>query len=89
MTGVSVSKPDPSGGSAGRVAARDDVPRQDGTPMRVLAFDPAGGTLARCAGTDGIPVTVETALLRHLEPGAIVLVHAGLALVQLDAEWLP
>ena len=56
--------------------------------MRVLAFDPAGGTLARCAGTDGILSTVETALLRPLEPGAIVLVQAGIALARLDAEWV-
>ncbi|HKG02911.1 MAG TPA: HypC/HybG/HupF family hydrogenase formation chaperone [Conexibacter sp.] len=58
-------------------------------PMRVLALDPAGGTLACCAGTDGIPMTVETALIRPLEPGAIVLVQAGMALARLDAEWVP
>jgi hydrogenase maturation factor len=57
--------------------------------MRVLALDPAGGTRARCAGADGIPETVEAALLGRLEPGAIVLVHAGVALSQLDAEWAP
>jgi hydrogenase maturation factor len=57
--------------------------------MRVLAFHPAGGTLARCAGTDGIPTTVETALLDPLEPGAIVLVHRGIALLRLDEEWEP
>jgi len=57
--------------------------------MRVLALDPGGGTLARCAGTDGIPATVEVALLDPLEPGAIVLVHSGVALVRLDDEWVP
>ncbi len=57
--------------------------------MRVLALDPAGGTRARCAGADGIPATVETALVGPLEPGAIVLVHAGVALSRLDAEWAP
>ncbi len=58
--------------------------------MRVLALDPAGSTRARCAGTDGIPVTVETALIVPLvEPGAIVLVQAGMALARLDAEWVP
>jgi hypothetical protein len=57
--------------------------------MRVLALDPAGGSLARCAGTDGIPTTVETALLGPLEPGAIVLVRAGVALARLDGEWVP
>jgi len=58
-----------------------------GAPMRVLALDRAGGTLARCAGVDGVPSTVETALVCPLEPGAIVLVHAGVALARLDAEW--
>jgi hypothetical protein len=56
--------------------------------MRVLVL-PAGGTLARCAGTDGIPITVETALISPLEPGASVLVQAGIALTRLDTEWVP
>jgi NADPH:quinone reductase-like Zn-dependent oxidoreductase len=60
-----------------------------GMPMRVLVLDPAGGTLARCAGTDCVPTTVETALISPLEPGAIVLVKAGIALVRLDVEWVP
>jgi hydrogenase maturation factor len=55
--------------------------------MRVLALEPSGGTLARCAGADGIPATVETALVGPLEAGAILLVHAGVALVRLDGEW--
>lgn len=55
--------------------------------MRVLALDPAGGTLARCAAVDGVLATVETALLGPLETGAIVLVHAGIALARLDLEW--
>jgi len=55
--------------------------------MRVLALDPAGGSLARCAGVDGVPLTVELALLGRLPAGAIVLVRAGIALAQLDAEW--
>jgi hydrogenase maturation factor len=84
---VSVHGPDPPGTSARgrlrRAAGRED----EGVPMRVLALDPAGGSLARCAGTDGIPRTVETALVGRLEPGAIVLVHSGVALVRLDAEW--
>jgi len=58
-------------------------------PMRVLALDPAGSTLARCAGTDGTAATVETALVGVLEPGAILLVHRGIALARLDAEWAP
>jgi len=75
---------------AGGVAARSgDTSEPSGTPMRVLALDPAGSTRARCAGTDGIPVTVETALIRPVEPGAIVLVHAGIAFTRLDTEWVP
>ncbi|MBS1869231.1 MAG: HypC/HybG/HupF family hydrogenase formation chaperone [Actinobacteria bacterium] len=73
----------------GRDASRDRDGQQDGTPMRVLALDRSGGTRARCAGADGIPMTVETALLDPLEPGAIVLVQAGIALVRLDTEWAP
>jgi hypothetical protein len=57
--------------------------------MRVLVLDPAGGTLARCAGVDGQVKTIETALIRPLEPGAIVLVHGHVALARLDDEWVP
>jgi hydrogenase maturation factor len=59
----------------------------EGTPMRVLALHPRDEGLARCAAVDGIPVTVETTLVGALEPGAIVLVHAGVALARLDLEW--
>lgn len=62
--------------------------RRDGTAMRVLAVEPASG-LARCAGTDAVAETVETALVAPVEPGDIVLVHAGVALLRLDAEWSP
>jgi hydrogenase maturation factor len=55
--------------------------------MRVLLPDRGEGTLARCAGIDGVPTMVETALIGPLEPGAIVLVQAGIALARLDAEW--
>lgn len=55
--------------------------------MRVLALDPAGGTLARCSAADGTLQTVECALVGPLEPRAILLVHAGVALARLDAEW--
>ena len=55
--------------------------------MRVFALDPAGGTLARCAGIDSVPKTIETVLVAPLEPGAIVLVAAGIALARLDTEW--
>lgn len=57
------------------------------TPMRVLAVARGGGTLARCAGADGVPATVETALIAPLEAGAVVLVHAGVALARLDGDW--
>jgi hypothetical protein len=88
VEGVSIYEPDPSG--AGGVAARSgDAPECEGTPMRVLALAPGGSTLARCAGIDGIPVTIETALLGALEPGAIVLVQGGIALARLDTEWAP
>jgi len=59
-------------------------------PMRVLALKPAAsGTFARCAGVDGIPATVETTLVGPLEPGAVVLVQRGVALLRLDDEWQP
>jgi len=57
--------------------------------MRVLALHPACGTLARCVSVDGVLETVQTALIGPLEPGAIVLVHAGIALARLDDEWVP
>ena len=57
--------------------------------MRVLALAPAVGTLARCAGTDGVPTTVDTVLIGPCEPGAILLVHCGVALARLDGEWAP
>lgn len=63
--------------------------RDEPTPMRVLVLDPAGGTRVRCAGIDGVARTVEAALLGPLEPGAIVLVRAGVALARLDTEWAP
>ncbi len=86
---MSEREPDRPGGRGLGVRTRG-VREEGGTPMRVLALDPAGSTRARCAGTDGIPVTVETALIVPLvEPGAIVLVQAGMALARLDAEWVP
>jgi HupF/HypC family len=72
---------------AGSLGLRGRTSSAAPRPMRVLALDPSGGTLARCAGVDGIPHTIETALVFPLEPGAIVLVRAGLALARLDAEW--
>jgi len=88
--GVSAREPDRPAGTAHGLGIRTRVVREEGgSLMRVLALDPAGGTLARCAGTDCLPVTVETALVCPLEPGAIVLVKAGIALVRLDTEWVP
>lgn len=88
--GVSAREPHRPAGTARGLGIRTRVVREaGGMPMRVLALDPAGGTLARCAGTDCVPITVETALLSPLEPGAIVLVKAGIALARLDAEWVP
>ena len=84
---VSAYETDPPG--AGGLSTDRTSRVEPAAPMRVLALDPAGGTLARCAGTDGIPQTVETVLVAPLEPGAIVLVQAGIALVHLDAEWAP
>lgn len=87
---MSANGTDPPPGAAGGLGLRGRTTRDEqGTPMRVLALDPAGSTLARCAGTDAIPVTVETALLDAIEPGAVVLVHRGIALARLDAEWVP
>lgn len=88
---MSAREPDPSVGTARGLSVRTrEVREEGGMPMRVLALDPAGSTRACCAGTDGIPVTVETALIVPLvEPGAIVLVQAGMALVRLDTEWVP
>jgi hypothetical protein len=87
---VSADERDPPTGTARGSALRGRDPiEQHGTPMRVLALDRAGGTHARCAGIDGVPATVETALVGPLEPGAIVLVDAGVALLRLDAEWVP
>ncbi|HEX4807208.1 MAG TPA: HypC/HybG/HupF family hydrogenase formation chaperone [Conexibacter sp.] len=57
-----------------------------GVVMRVLALDPCGSR-ARCAALDGIPLTIETALVGGLEPGAMVLVQAGVALARLDVDW--
>ena len=51
--------------------------------MRVERIDDARG-LALCASDDGAKSTVEIALV-EVEPGARVLVHAGVALAELPA----
>jgi hydrogenase maturation factor len=56
----------------------------EGMPMRVLALDPER-SLALCAGEDGERATVEVSLLEAVAPGDVVLVHAAVALVRLEA----
>jgi hydrogenase maturation factor len=56
----------------------------EGVPMRVLKLDDVRG-LALCEGGDGERATVETALVDPVEPGDELLVHAGVALVRLEA----
>lgn len=58
----------------------------EGVPMRVLAGDAA--ELALCAAPDGARTLVETLLVGPVEPGDVVLVHAGAALARL-AEGAP
>ena len=56
----------------------------EGTSMRVLRLDP-DRSLALCAGEDGERVTVEVSLLEAVAPGDVVLVHAAVALLRLEA----
>lgn len=55
----------------------------EGTPMLVERIDEGRG-LALCAAEDGSKSTVEIALV-SVAPGDRVLVHAGVALVELAA----
>jgi hydrogenase maturation factor len=55
----------------------------EGIAMRVERIDDTRG-LALCAAEDGSKSTVEIALV-DVEPGDRVLVHAGVALAELDA----
>jgi hydrogenase maturation factor len=55
----------------------------EGVPMRVLRVDAARG-LALCEREDGAHSTVETALVDGVAPGALVLVHAAVALALLE-----
>jgi hydrogenase maturation factor len=52
--------------------------------MRVEHIDDARG-LALCAAEDGSKSTVEIALVEPVVPGDRLLVHAGVALVELEA----
>jgi hydrogenase expression/formation protein HypC len=56
----------------------------EGIPMEVERIDTDRG-LALCAADDGSKSTVEIALVEPVEPGDRLLVHAGVALVGLDA----
>jgi hydrogenase maturation factor len=56
----------------------------DGVPMRVLKLDRVRG-LALCVDEGGDRSTVETALVAPVEPGDSLLVHAGVALIRLEA----
>jgi hydrogenase maturation factor len=56
----------------------------EGVPMQVERIDADRG-LALCAAQDGSKSTVEIALVAPVVPGDRVLVHAGVALVGLEA----
>jgi hydrogenase maturation factor len=56
----------------------------EGIEMQVERIDDARG-LALCAADDGSKSTVEIALF-SVEPGDLVLVHAGVALAELSAR---
>ena len=56
-----------------------------GIPMRVISVDAAEG-LVRCADAEGATELVDPALVGDVGVGDAVLVHAGVALVQLDSE---
>jgi hydrogenase maturation factor len=57
----------------------------DGNPMTVVQVDVERG-LALCADEDGERHSVETALVDPVHPGDSLLVHAGTAIAQLEAE---
>jgi hydrogenase maturation factor len=56
----------------------------EGVPMRVVKLDDARG-VALCEGAGGERATVETALVETVAPGDELLVHAGVALLRLEA----
>jgi hydrogenase maturation factor len=53
--------------------------------MRVVAVDAARG-LALCEAPDGARSSVEVALVEPVEAGDSLLVHAGTALIRIEAE---
>ncbi|HEY6778202.1 MAG TPA: HypC/HybG/HupF family hydrogenase formation chaperone [Thermoleophilaceae bacterium] len=56
----------------------------EGVPMEVERIDEARG-LALCTAADGSTSTVEIALVEPVGPGDRLLVHAGVALVELES----
>ncbi|HZG49169.1 MAG TPA: HypC/HybG/HupF family hydrogenase formation chaperone [Thermoleophilaceae bacterium] len=56
----------------------------EGIPMQVERIDEDRG-LALCSADDGSKSTVEIALVEPVAPGDRLLVHAGVALVGLEA----
>jgi hydrogenase maturation factor len=56
----------------------------EGIPMQVERVDDARG-LALCSAADGSKSTVEIALVAPVATGDRLLVHAGVALVELEA----
>jgi hydrogenase maturation factor len=60
----------------------------DGVPMTVVRIDEQRG-LALCADGGSARHTVETALVEPLGIGAVVLVHAGVAIASLPREAAP
>ena len=56
----------------------------EGVPMQVERVDEDRG-LALCSADDGSKSTVEIALVEPVAPGDRLLVHAGVALVGLEA----
>jgi hydrogenase expression/formation protein HypC len=63
---------------AGCITCGDEAP-----PMRVLRVD-RERELALCETEDGEHRTVETALVAPVEPGDLLLVHAGTALARAE-----
>jgi hydrogenase maturation factor len=59
----------------------------DGVPMMIVRIDQERG-LALCADADGVRHTVETALVEPVTAGAILLVHAGVAIAALAGKAL-
>jgi len=57
----------------------------DGIPMTVMRVDAPQG-LAVCTDDAGVEATVETALVGPVAPDDRVLVHAGVAIGQLQAS---